>query len=152
MVGWHHGLRSICYACSVRRCLLLCVIVSALIAGAAQAQEAIVLSGGGSRGLAHAGALVGLRQRNHDPDIVLGTSMGAIVGALYAAGYEPDSIWNLLILQDWRGMFTPLPAPFGPERTLRYPVFDLRSQRGAIDGDIFKKVQFGSQGNRLTGE
>jgi NTE family protein len=48
----------------------------------------IVLSGGGSRGLAHAGVLAALTEHGIEPTCIAGTSAGAIVGALYAAGYD----------------------------------------------------------------
>lgn len=48
----------------------------------------VVLSGGGSRGLAHAGVLAALRDAGIEPDCISGTSAGALVGALYAAGYD----------------------------------------------------------------
>lgn len=48
-----------------------------------------VLSGGGSRGIAHIGVLRALLERQIEPDCLAGTSAGAIVGALYAAGYSP---------------------------------------------------------------
>jgi NTE family protein len=48
----------------------------------------VVLSGGGSRGLAHAGVLGALREAGIEPDCLSGTSAGALVGALYAAGYD----------------------------------------------------------------
>jgi NTE family protein len=48
----------------------------------------IVLSGGGVRGVAHVGALEALREHGIEPDCIAGNSAGAIVGALYAAGYS----------------------------------------------------------------
>lgn len=99
---------------------LLALLLCWPVGGAAQ--EAVVLSGGGARGLAHAGALVGLDRLGHDPAIVTGTSMGAVVGSLYAAGYEPAEIWRLIERQDWLEIFAPRPLPAGPERRARYPV------------------------------
>ncbi len=56
----------------------------------------VVLSGGGASGLAHIGVLKALED-NHIPiDYIVGTSMGAVVGGLYASGYSPDSIMNIL--------------------------------------------------------
>lgn len=52
----------------------------------------IVLSGGGARGLAHAGVLAALREHGIEPNIVSGTSAGALVGALWAAGWEPSDM------------------------------------------------------------
>lgn len=49
----------------------------------------IVLSGGGSRGIAHIGALRALRENGIEPDCIAGVSAGAVVGALYAAGHSP---------------------------------------------------------------
>src|SRR5688572_15392048 len=88
------------------------VLALLLLADPAMAQEAIVLSAGGARGLAHAGVLQELAARGHDPEIVAGTSMGAIVGALYASGWSADSIATRIRQQDWREMFAPLSVPF----------------------------------------
>ena len=52
----------------------------------------IVLSGGGSRGLAHAGVLRALVENGIEPDCVAGTSAGALVGALYASGRDAGEI------------------------------------------------------------
>ncbi|HDV6325025.1 TPA: patatin-like phospholipase family protein [Burkholderia cenocepacia] len=55
---------------------------------------AIVLGGGGLRGYAHIGVLQALGEIGFDPDIVVGTSIGAIVGAPYAAGASPGELWT----------------------------------------------------------
>ena len=55
----------------------------------------IALSGGGIKGLCHAGVLKALEEKNIKPDIISGVSAGAIVGALYADGYTPDEISEL---------------------------------------------------------
>lgn len=105
--------------------LLLGIGCACAVPGRLGAQDALVLGGGGARGLAHAGVLVGLERLGHDPEIVVGTSMGAIVGALYAAGYDPDAIWRLIETEDWPALFTPDPVLAGPERQVRYPLFRL---------------------------
>jgi NTE family protein len=52
----------------------------------------VVLSGGGASGVAHVGVLKALEE-NHIPiDYIVGTSAGALVGAMYASGYSPDEI------------------------------------------------------------
>jgi len=56
----------------------------------------LVLSGGGARGLAHIGLLQGLNDLSIQPHIISGTSSGALVGALYAAGYTPKQILELV--------------------------------------------------------
>ena len=98
-----------------------------LAASSARAEDAVVLSGGGARGLAHAGALVGVEQRGYDPDIVVGTSMGAILGGLYAAGYSADSVWNIVAEEDWRLIFEPMVYRVGPRRSLRHATIRLQS-------------------------
>ena len=52
----------------------------------------LVLSGGGAKGIAHIGAIKALEDNNIPIDYITGTSMGAIVGALYAIGYTPDEM------------------------------------------------------------
>jgi len=117
------------------RLLILSILIAlagSVPSGRVLATEGVVLSGGGARGIAHAGALVGLKQLGHDPEIVLGTSMGAILGALYASGYDPDSIWTILKTEDWRALFTPLPAPVGPWRSPRYAQLQLQGTGGGV--------------------
>jgi predicted acylesterase/phospholipase RssA len=114
----------------MRATAVIALVSLAMLTADARGEEAIVLSGGGSRGLAHAGALVGVERRGHDPGIVVGSSMGSIVGALYAAGFEPDSIWQIVTREDWRGLFGPFPIRVGPERDLRHPVLHLQNGRG----------------------
>lgn len=55
----------------------------------------LALSGGGVKGFAHAGALKALEEFGYKPDIISGTSAGAVAGALYAAGYSPKEICDL---------------------------------------------------------
>jgi NTE family protein len=57
----------------------------------------LVLSGGGARGFAHIGLIQALNEAGIFPDVISGTSAGAIVGALYADGYTPAEIMNILI-------------------------------------------------------
>jgi len=64
----------------------------------------LVLSGGGAKGLAHIGILKALEENNIPVDYITGTSMGGIVGAMYAAGYSPAQIEKVALstdFQDW---------------------------------------------------
>jgi NTE family protein len=56
----------------------------------------LVLSGGGARGFAHLGVITALNESGIIPDVISGTSAGAIIGALYADGYNPKQILKLL--------------------------------------------------------
>ena len=62
----------------------------------------LVLSGGGARGAAHVGVIRLLEEMQIPVDYVAGTSMGAIVGALYAIGYTADEMDSLLMVQNWK--------------------------------------------------
>ncbi|MBV8035581.1 patatin-like phospholipase family protein [Roseateles sp.] len=64
-------------------------------AGSGQPKVALVLGGGGLRGFAHLGALHALEEAGIAPDIVVGTSVGALVGAAYASGLSPRQIESI---------------------------------------------------------
>ena len=70
----------------------------------------LVLSGGGSRGLAHVGVLQVLEQLKVPIDAIVGTSMGAVVGGLYASGMSADEIDRFLRGIDWNNAFRDRPA------------------------------------------
>ncbi len=53
------------------------------------------LSGGGAKGFAHLGAIKALEERNLKPDIIAGTSAGALAGVFYADGYSPDEVVDM---------------------------------------------------------
>jgi NTE family protein len=61
----------------------------------------LALSGGGAKGLSHIGALMVIEKAGIRVDYVVGTSMGSIIGALYAMGYTPDSIAKIARSEDW---------------------------------------------------
>ncbi len=67
---------------------------------------ALVLSGGGARGLAHIGVLKVLEKYNIPIDCIIGTSMGSIVGGLYCAGLKADEIEKLAIETKWDEILT----------------------------------------------
>lgn len=67
---------------------------------------AIVLSGGGAKGVAHIGMLKVLEKAGIPVDIVTGTSMGSIVGGLYSIGYSADELDSLVRRQDWGFIFS----------------------------------------------
>jgi NTE family protein len=61
----------------------------------------LVLSGGAAKGMAHVGVLKVLEEVGIEPDIITSTSMGSVIGGLYAIGYRADSMETLLLQQDW---------------------------------------------------
>lgn len=62
---------------------------------------AVVLSGGGAKGMAHIGVLKVIEKAGIPVEIVAGTSMGSIVGGLYSIGYTPQQLDSLVRVQDW---------------------------------------------------
>jgi NTE family protein len=61
----------------------------------------LVLSGGGAKGMAHVGVLKVMEKAGVRPDFITGTSMGSIVGGLYAIGYSAAEIETMLKAQNW---------------------------------------------------
>ena len=74
----------------------------------------VVLSGGSAKGLAHIGVLRVLQEYGVPVDIVTGTSMGAIVGGLYAAGYTTDELETVALDADWGSLFGGVGGPPKP--------------------------------------
>ena len=66
----------------------------------------VVLSGGGAKGMAHIGVLKVLEKAGIPVDIVTGTSMGSIIGGLYAIGYNANSLDSMVRVQDWSYVIT----------------------------------------------
>ncbi|MDO9482829.1 MAG: patatin-like phospholipase family protein, partial [Hydrogenophaga sp.] len=66
---------------------------------------ALVLSGGGARGFAHVGVLKALEAAQVPVDMIVGTSMGAIIGGLYASGMKADDLEREILAVDWGGLF-----------------------------------------------
>lgn len=62
----------------------------------------LILSGGGARAFAHIGVLRVIERANIPIDVISGTSMGAIIGALYASGHNADDIYELAKGMSWR--------------------------------------------------
>jgi NTE family protein len=67
----------------------------------------LVLSGGGARGFAHLGAAKALYEQGYKYDVIIGTSMGAMVGCVLADGYHPDEIYALLTSEKIKSFVRP---------------------------------------------
>jgi NTE family protein len=110
----------------------------------------LVLSGGGARGAAHVGVIRVLEELNIPVDYIAGTSMGSIIGGLYASGLSSDEIEDALKTMDWDSVFSDRPPrverPFRRKRdddlylVKAKPGFndgELRFPSGAIQGQKF---------------
>lgn len=90
--------------------IVLAVLLLLWASAASRAQQvALVLSGGGAKGIAHVGVLKALEENNIPIDYIVGTSMGGIVGALYAAGYSPSEIEYLISTEAFQAWATGKP-------------------------------------------
>ncbi|MDN4165624.1 patatin-like phospholipase family protein [Cytophagales bacterium LB-30] len=78
-------------------------LISLVLCSVAPAQKvALVLSGGGAKGAAHLGAIKALEENNIPIDYIVGTSMGAVIGGFYAAGYTTEQMEKLLLSEEFQ--------------------------------------------------
>ncbi|WP_097302477.1 patatin-like phospholipase family protein [Pseudomonas chlororaphis] len=91
-------------------CLILCLLPLFLHAAEAPRPKiGLVLSGGAARGLAHIGVLKALEEQGVKIDAIAGTSMGAVIGGLYASGYKIDELEKLALGIDWQQALSDAP-------------------------------------------
>ena len=126
--------------------LLLAVVASAQDSVVqTRPKVGVVLSGGGAKGFAHIGALRVIEESGIPIDYIAGTSMGSIIGGLYAVGYDPDMMQKLCTEQNWDMIIKDqIPRKFIPlekrinERhyllTVPYKNGKLKIKRSMIDG------------------
>jgi NTE family protein len=87
-----------------------------LAPGATRPRICLVLSGGGARGIAHVGVLKALEEMHVPIDCIAGTSMGAVIGGLYASGMTASQIDETIRSLDWQEAFRDSP----PRRELTF--------------------------------
>lgn len=99
---------------------ILLILASCLLSGVVstvQGQDAnnpdkrspkigLALSGGGAKGFAHIGVLKVMEEAGIQPDIVTGTSMGSVIGGLYAIGYTPAMLEEIALSNNWEDFFS----------------------------------------------
>jgi len=111
--------------------LILCLLIPL----SAQ-RTVLVLSGGGARGIAHIGVLKALDESGIKPDIIYGTSFGALIGALYSAGYSGKMLEKMLAETDF-SRFSSNEAPrytmpISNKEKLPAALASLRFQKGEV--------------------
>jgi len=89
---------------------LNCQIKAQINKGKPRPKIGLVLSGGGARGFAHIGTLKLLDSLKIPIDYIAGTSMGGIIGALYAVGYSGKEIEKIVRSTNWKEIFSDSPA------------------------------------------
>ena len=91
-------------------CFLLLITSCSVFALESQRPKVgLVLSGGAARGLAHIGVLRALEEQGVKIDAIAGTSMGAVIGGLYASGYKVDELEKLALSIDWQQALSDAP-------------------------------------------
>ena len=101
---------------------------------------ALVLEGGGAKGFAYVGVLKVMEEQRVPVDIIVGTSMGAIVGAAYASGRTVQELEVILSTTDWDGLF----SESVPRREIPF------RQKAGRDKEVFGDAKFGIANGRLT--
>jgi NTE family protein len=109
--------------------LLLLPLGGALAQLGARPKIGVVLSGGGAKGLAHIGILKAIDSAGLKVDFITGTSMGSILGALYAIGYSADSIEKISRRIDWDLLLS-------NQSTMRTMIMDEKSEYGRYDVEL----------------
>lgn len=99
----------------------------------------LVLSGGGARGAAHVSVLRVLEELDVPVDFIAGTSMGAVVGGLYAAGMSPGEMERLLTSMDWDDLLSDAP----PRR-------DMPFREKVVDDHFLPLTEFGFRRGKLV--
>ncbi len=79
----------------------LILLLSILLPARAEQTVGLVLSGGGAKGIAHVGVIKALEDNDIPIDYVTGTSMGSIVGSLYAIGWSPEKMYEFFTAPDF---------------------------------------------------
>lgn len=116
----------------------------------------LALSGGGAKGFAHVGVLKVLEEVNMPIDCIAGTSMGAIIGALYALGYDAKTLEEIALTTDWQSVFSddiPRRALAMQEklRDERYMVsFPIQSKRIKLPSGLSAGQRISTMITRLT--
>ncbi|TFF41599.1 patatin-like phospholipase family protein [Pseudomonas sp. RIT623] len=90
-------------------CFLLLTSLTVQAIDAPRPKIGLVLSGGAARGLAHIGVLKALEEQGVRIDAIAGTSMGAVVGGLYASGYSIAELEKLATTLDWQQALSDAP-------------------------------------------
>src|SRR5256885_206530 len=91
---------------TVKRFALVLLVCALPLAGARGQKVGVALSGGAARGLAHIGVLKVLEEAGVPVDVITGTSMGSVVGGLYAVGYSAAQLDTIVRTEDWFRLLT----------------------------------------------
>ncbi|MEM9139497.1 MAG: patatin-like phospholipase family protein, partial [Pseudomonadota bacterium] len=112
--------------------LVLAALSLVPASGADKPRIGLVLGGGGAAGVAHVGVIRELERLGLRPDVVTGTSMGAIIGGLYAAGYTPEDLERVALEIEWGSILND-----SSDRRLEHPLRrDSRLEPLSVQADL----------------
>ena len=109
----------------------------------------LVLSGGGAKGFAHIGAIKVFEEAGLKFDYIGGTSMGSIIGGLYALGYGPDELMGIISDQNWNDLmadkiprrYIPIEEKYNADRfvtTFPFQKRKLKIRQGLYNGQLIE--------------
>lgn len=139
---------------SITGLILVLFLLTVSLSIEARPKVGLVLSGGGAKGIAHVGVLRAFEENEIPVDYITGTSMGSIIGGLYACGYSPDEMMDLLLSKDfsywstgrinpeWEYYFSeeqPLPTFYNFDINI-YPHDTLRNMRNAVPASLINPL------------
>ncbi len=133
------------------RIILFFLLLPVLVLAQSKPKLGVVLSGGGAKGIAHVGVLKAMEEAGLRPDYIAGTSMGSVVGGLYALGYSADEIEQIILDIDWNQLLAnsvPLNYISFEEKEyygrylLEFPMdgLELKLPTGLIEGHILNEL------------
>lgn len=129
--------------------ITLCLALAAVTA-VAQPKIGLALGGGGAKGAAEVGVLKVLEEAGIKPDFIVGTSIGSIVGGLYAAGYSAAELETMFQTQEWLSLLTdrdntlasePYKTVDGVTYIFGFPIIDREAEGfGVLSGSSIEQL------------
>ncbi len=120
--------------------LILSLLLSFSSTAQARPKIGLVLGGGGAAGVAHVGVLKVLEENNIPIDMIAGTSMGAIVGGLYASGMSADELEKTVNSLEWLNLFED-----------SQPRKDQQFHQKEVNSGFFSSFELGLKDRKLKG-
>mgnify|MGYP000382545931 CR=1 FL=1 len=123
---------------NIKVCIYAFMLLCLLVGNAnARPKVGLALGGGGAKGGAHIGVLRVLERENIPVDFIAGTSIGSVIGALYALGYSADEIEEIMLSIPWdKGYSDTIPRQDLPFRNKQRGQFNIPLNIGYDQGEV----------------
>ena len=146
----HLSLLFCTFAAVMRKLTVIFLLLATMASYAARPKIAVVFGGGGAKGAAEVGALKVIERAGIPIDFVVGTSIGSIVGGLYASGYTAEQLDTMFRNQEWLSLLTdrnqeyanqPYAVNNGVTYIFGFPVLDKQSKGfGMMKGEKIEQM------------